>query len=56
MNEKQTVWVVSEYVQDIYGGYTTVIGVYTEESIAKEVYKRSVAYSIDQVYLNATNI
>jgi hypothetical protein len=50
MNEKQTVWVV--YEED-YDGYTNIIGVYTEESIAKEVYNRSVNYSIDSVFLNA---
>ena len=53
MNEQQTVWVVSEQVQDYYGNYTNIIGVYTEESIAKEVYNRSVNYSIDPVFLNA---
>ena len=53
MNEQQTVWVVSEQVQDYYGSYTNIIGVYTEESIAKEVYNRSVNYSIDPVFLNA---
>ena len=53
MNEQQTVWVVSEQVQDYYGNYTNIIGVYTEESIAKEVYNRSVSYSIDSVFLNA---
>lgn len=56
MNEQQTVWVVSEYVIGYYGESTNIIGVYTDESIAKEVYNRSVNYSIEQVYLNATNI
>lgn len=53
MNEQQIVWVVSEQVQDYCGNYTNIIGVYTEESIAKEVYNRSVKYSIEEVVLNA---
>ena len=53
MNEQQTVWVVYEQVQDYYSNYTNIIGVYTEESIAKQVYNRSVNYSIDSVFLNA---
>lgn len=53
MNEKQTVWVVSEYCIGYYGESTNIIGVYTEENIAKEVYNRSVNYSIEEVELNA---
>lgn len=56
MNEKQTVWVVSEQVEDKHFGYTNtafnIIGIYTEKSIAKEVYNRSVNYSIEEVELN----
>ena len=53
MNEKQTVWVVSEYCIGYYGNYTDIVGVYTDESIAKEVYNRSVDYTIEEVELNA---
>jgi hypothetical protein len=53
MKEEQTVWVVSERVQDYYSTYSNIIGVYTEKSIAKEVYNRSVNYSIEEVKLNA---
>ena len=54
MNEQQTVWVVSEYVIGYYGStIANIIGVYTEENIAKEVYNRSINYSIEEVELNA---
>lgn len=52
MNEKQKVWVVSEYVIGYYSESTNIIGIYTEKSIAKEVYNRSVNYSIEEVELN----
>jgi hypothetical protein len=52
MKEKQKVWVVSEQV-GYHKTYTNIIGVYTEKSIAKEVYNRSVNYSIEEVELNA---
>jgi hypothetical protein len=57
MKEKQKVWVVWEAIEDNHFGYTNtsfnIIGVYTEESIAKEDYNRSVNYSIEEVELNA---
>lgn len=52
MNEKQKVWVVSEYVIDYYGEDKNIIGIYTEKSIAKEVYNRSINYTIEEVELN----
>ena len=50
MNEQQTVWVVSE---DHDGNGISIIGVYTDKSVAQEIYKQSKYYSIDEVVLNA---
>ena len=53
MNEKQTVWVVTEIVEEHDNCPSfEIIGVYTENSIAREIYNRSVNYYIDEVELN----
>ena len=53
MNEKQKVWVVTEIVEEHDNCPSfEIIGVYTENSIAREIYNRSVNYYIDEVELN----
>jgi hypothetical protein len=53
MKEKQIVWVVTEiiFARDNCPSFE-IIGVYTEESIAREIYNQSVDYYIDKVELN----
>lgn len=56
MNEKQKVWVVWEAIEDTYFGNTTtsfnIVGVYSNETMAKEVSYRSINYSIEEVEFN----
>lgn len=54
MKEKQTVWVVTEIIEERDNCPSfEIIGVYAEKSIAREIYNRSVNYYIDEVELNA---
>ena len=53
MKEKQIVWVVTEIIEERDNCPSfEIIGVYTEESIAREIYYQSVNYYIDKVELN----
>lgn len=49
MNEKQKVWVVWENHD---GNGVSIIGIYANEKMAKEVYYRSIKYSIEEIELN----
>jgi hypothetical protein len=57
MKENQKVWVVSEAIEDNHFGFTNtsfnIIGVYTNEKMAKEVSYRSIKYSIEEVELKS---